>query len=784
MRSQARWRWSVGRRPSDVVRLVIAAAVVTSCALLARIPTINPVEVAIFGQLGDLPSASRPVWIAFGWIGSWVGIAAVSGSALYLKRISLGVQCATAGALAWGLARVIHGILGARPVPTTLLGDPRIVVSGTTGFTVPASSVAITAALCTVTGPYLTRSARTLAWAVTVLVGAADVALGDQLPLDVFAGAFLGWGVGLLFRLMWGAPGQKTSQDAVRRELDVAGLAPVSVAAVPRRTRGPSEFVVDTATGDVLSVKVVGRLHRRAGPWHKLRRMLASLDTRGEPRLSTTYHEADHEAFVSLLAERAGLRTPQVVLACRTEHASPLVVFRQVAGRRLTELAAAEIDDALLAEIWGQVALLAVARIAHHDLRAANILVDVTGRPWLLDFTFGEVGADATHISQDLAEALVSLSSVVGVERTVATACQALPADDLEAALGYLQPLALPRGIRTQLAGARYTLAELRETLADRLDRPIPGFRSPLRPATVAGLLLGGAAVYLLLPQLSSLADVAGLLRHARWGWLAAVVVTGFLAIVLSGVSILGSSHVHLPFWRTVAVQLAAAFTGRTTPGGVGFFGINIAYLERLGMRRSRAVGVTVLNLAASGVVATLVGVGGIVAIGGTRALRGVSVPTGWPVLVTVVGLAVVVGVVLGSPFGRRRLIAPAREVAVELLATLHHRGRAAQLIGGSLGYLVVSAFGLAASLAAFEPHFPLLGVLTVFVVGQTLGHLAPIPGGLGAVEAVTIAGLTALGIAPGPAVSAVLTSRLLAYWLPVLPGIAIFRYLQHQGTI
>jgi undecaprenyl-diphosphatase len=767
-----------------VVRLAIAVAVVTLCALLTRSPVINPVEVAIFDQLGKLPTASRPVWSALGWVGSWAGITAVSAAALYLRRISLGVQCAAAGALAWGLARVIHGVLGARPVPTALLVDPRIVASGLTGFPVPASSVAIVAALCTITGPYLVTIARMLTWTVPTLVGVANVALGEQLPLDVFAGVFVGWGVGLLFRLVWGTPGQKTSEDAVRRTLDVAGLAPVSVVAISRWTRGPSEFVVRTATDDVLRVKVVGRLHRRAGPWYKLRRLLASLDTRGEPRLSTTYHEADHEAFVSLLAERAGLRTPPVVLACRTEHGSPLLVRRQVTGRRLPDLAPSEIDDALLAEVWGQVALLAAARIAHHDLRAGNILVDRTGRPWLLDLTFGEVGADTAHTSQDLAEALVSMTSVVGVERAVSTACLAVPPAQLEAALGYLQPLALPRRIRTQVAGDRYLLAELRESLADRLDRPIPGFRSPVRPTTVAGLLLGGAAVYLLLPQLSSAPDVLGLLRHASWGWLAVAVGAGFLAIVLSGVSILGSSHIHLPFWRTVAVQLAAAFTGRTTPGGVGFFGINIAYLERLGMRRSRAVGVTVLNLAASGIVATLIGVAGVVGIGGTRALRGVSIPTGGPALLTAVGVVVLAGVLLGSPFGRRRILTPAREVAGELLTTLHHRLRATQLLGGSLGYLVASAFGLAASLAAFEPHFPLLGVLTAFVVGQTLGHLAPIPGGLGAVEAVTIAGLTALGVAPGPAVSAVLTSRLLTYWLPVLPGIAMFRYLQHRGII
>lgn len=765
------------------MRLLAAAGVVTLCSWLALVPAVNPVEVAIFAQLGELPAASRPVWVALSWLGSWAGVVVVSGVALYLKRISLGLQCAAAGALAWGLAEVMHGVLGARPVPAALLTDPRIVVAGLTGFSVPASSAAIAAALCTVVGPYLGTATRMLAWAVPLLVGLADVALGAQLPLDVFAGVFLGWGVAVLFRLLWGAPGRRTSEEAVREALDEAGLAPVRVVAVAHHLRRPLEFAVDTACGDVLQVKVVGRLHRRAGRWHKLRRMLASLETRGEPRLSSTLHEADHEAFVALLAERAGVRTPPVVLACRTEHGAPLLVRRQVTGRRLSDLARPEIDDALLAAIWEQVAMLADARIAHHDLRAANILVDAEGLPWLVDFTFGEAAADTTHTAQDLAEVLVSLSSVVGVARTVSSACRALPVERLESALVYLQPLALPRAIRDQVHG-RLALVELRETLADRIERPLPSFRSPVRPTTVAGLLLGGAAVYLLLPQLTSLTAVVGSLRRADWDWLAVATATGFAAIVLSGVSIQGSSHLPLPFWRTVAVQLAAAFTGRTTPGGVGFFGINIAYLERLGVRRANAAGVTVLNLAAVGVVSGIACVVGILGVGGSRTVSRVSIPTGWPLLFVVIGVVVVLGVVVGSPFGRRRILGPTLKVAGQLWATLHSPVRAAQLFGGSVGYLIFSALGLAASLAAFQPHFPLLGVLAVFVIGQTLGHLVPVPGGLGAVEALTIAGLTTLGVASTAAVAAVLTSRLLTYWLPVLPGIAMFRYLQHHAII
>ena len=95
-----------------------------------------------------------------------------------------------------------------------------------------------------------------------------------------------------------------------------------------------------------------------------------------------------------------------------------------------------------------------------------------------------------------------------------------------------------------------------------------------------------------------------------------------------------------------------------------------------------------------------------------------------------------------------------------------------------------MAGLGLVASLAAFEPHVPVVAVVTVFVLGQTFGHIIPTPGGLGAVESLMVGGLAALGVAPASAVAAVLTSRVLTYWLPVLPGIAVFRYLQHREFI
>jgi hypothetical protein len=57
-------------------------------------------------------------------------------------------------------------------------------------------------------------------------------------------------------------------------------------------------------------------------------------------------------------------------------------------------------------------------------------------------------------------------------------------------------------------------------------------------------------------------------------------------------------------------------------------------------------------------------------------------------------------------------------------------------------------------------------------------------PGGIGAFEAAAIVGLTGVGLANGPAVSAVVLYRLATYWLPVAPGWLCWRVLQRRDYV
>jgi undecaprenyl-diphosphatase len=724
------------------------------------------------------------VWQALTWFGSWAGIVAGAGLALYLGRIRMAVAVACSGTLAWALVLVLHALVDPRVVSSALLADA-LRVPGAEGFPFPSAQVAVIAALATAAAPYVTRAERYGSGVLIVGVAVADLFLGTSLPLDDFAGAVLGWGVGILVHLALGAPGRRSAEPTVQVALRQVGLVPEQVTQAGRQPLRPQHYRVTCVDGQRLQVKVVRRLNRLAGPAYKARRFLASAEVQNEPALSTPRREVEHEAYVTLLAERAGVGTLPVLLAGEVDHGPPFLIWQEIDCRPLSAMPPNEVDDRLLGDVWRNVRALGSARIAHHDLRADNILVDGSGGIRITDFTGSRVGGPDGQSFQDVAEALVSVASVVGVNRAVDSAVAALPPEMLRDSLPNLQTLALHGRFREQLVD-RADLVELRETLAERLGCEMPSFRSPVRPATVAILAAGGLAVYLLLPEFSSIGEVRSVIAQANWAWLAVAAVCGELAVVANSWTILGSARDPLPVGRTVGVQVAAAFTGRTTIAAVGYYAILIAFLERLGLRRTDAVGVLILNRAATSVVTVVATVVGLLVIGDAVPLGSVSIPR-WA-LTAGAGLVVAVVAFLVSPYGRRRVWHPAIGMLRQLLATmgptLRNPFRTVQLVGGEIAFLAFTAIGIVATLSAIGAHFSVVPVVGVYIVASTLGQLLPTPGGLGAVEGALVAGLTAIGIPPSTAIAAALVSRVLSFWLPVLPGIVAFRLLQHRGVI
>ena len=136
----------------------------------------------------------------------------------------------------------------------------------------------------------------------------------------------------------------------------------------------------------------------------------------------------------------------------KTADGSAVLAMDRVDGRSLDLIPARRVDDAMIRQLWTQVDALHRARIAHRSLRAANVVVDGTARPWIVDFSFAELGATQRQIALDVAELLASLAVIAGADRAVAGAAAVIGPDGVAAAVPLLQPLALSAGTRRAMA--------------------------------------------------------------------------------------------------------------------------------------------------------------------------------------------------------------------------------------------------------------------------------------------------------------------------------------------
>ena len=170
-----------------------------------------------------------------------------------------------------------------------------------------------------------------------------------------------------------------------------------------------------------LFVKVVVREWRDGDLlWRVVRRLTRRHQTR-PVRVGSPHHEVEHEASMALLAARAGVRAPEVLLVRSFDNGAGMLVEQRIGGADLQHTEPSRIDDALLTELWRQVGLLHRAGIAHGELVPANCLVDPDGRPWLVDFDQSRVVGQGPLLERDRTELLAALSALVGPERAKRT---------------------------------------------------------------------------------------------------------------------------------------------------------------------------------------------------------------------------------------------------------------------------------------------------------------------------------------------------------------------------
>jgi uncharacterized protein (TIRG00374 family) len=294
------------------------------------------------------------------------------------------------------------------------------------------------------------------------------------------------------------------------------------------------------------------------------------------------------------------------------------------------------------------------------------------------------------------------------------------------------------------------------------------------------------AVVGLVLLLAPGLGEVRDLLTEARPEWVA-------LAVAFEAMSCVSYVLLFRPIfcqsmpWRTSwEIGLAELGAGSIVPAsGAGGLALGAWILSRGGMPAERIARRSVafflikssVNFVAVAVLGTAMALG---LLGPELSLWLTAVPAAGALLVIAAVLVVPrlgPGGAVASDAGKTRralrevrkaLVGGTRE-AVQLV-----RSRNLLVITGSVGYWAWDNAVLWATFHAFDFSPPITVILMGYLIGQ-LGGLLPIPGGLGGIDGGLIGTLIVYGIPAAAATAAVLTYRVILFWLPLLLGAIAF---------
>ena len=328
--------------------------------------------------------------------------------------------------------------------------------------------------------------------------------------------------------------------------------------------------------------------------------------------------------------------------------------------------------------------------------------------------------------------------------------------------------------------------------------------------------LFGGVAVvvllvfgiYVVFPKLVGLDNAVRKLDDAVWYWIVIAIafnVVAFGAYVALFRGILGGTRndaVHQRLDLTASYQITMAGLAATrifSAAGAGGLVLTYWALRKAGMPRRRAAcrmvafmvllyGVYVIALILFGILLRTHVLPGDAPFGGTVV----------PAIVSAIVVAVFLLIALIPQDVERRLQSYAggyrrtryltrlakgpATVATGVrtaIAYVRHPQRGALAVGGAVGFWAANIAVLWASFEAFGGDVPFAVLVQGFFVGMA-ANLIPSPfGGVGSVDAGMIGAFVLFGIDEATVFPAVLTYRVIAFWLPIPPGIVAFFQLR-----
>jgi glycosyltransferase 2 family protein len=640
------------RRGRDVFRVASAFVVVVICWLANRANS-HP-EHVVATTMSSAPNGIRWLITAIWWAGSIGIIVLTAALALASRRWSavrdVGMACAISLACC-GVLVALYGSTGGRPP------DPSL---DNFDLHFPVIQVAVTVAAALAATPYFSRWLQRGIAAGIGLLALAAVVNGSGLPVAVLASLAIGWGSVAIVHLIVGSPlGLPSAQELVVLLGDL-GIQVDQVVPDQDQEWGVGRFsgVID---GKAAEVSVYGRDDSDAQLLAKTGRFLFYRDS--GPTLSITRRQqVEHEAYLTLMADRAGARVPAVLAAGPAGPArDALLVTQPPNGNRLSTFApfvppsddapsdgnppdaaasdaagsdaaasdaaasdaaasdgaasdgaasdaaapppGPEISDAAVDDVFRQLMALRDAGIAHGSLSTHTILADDAGHAGFVDFRYASTVALPDQLDRDTAAALAAVAEVVGPDRAIESAHRLVTPAALVAALPFLQRAALGSAGRS-MRGKKSSLSALRERGAAAAGVDVPKLIEPRRISWVTlvlvlGTLIGGWA---LIGVLINVTKSWSTIKGADWAWVALVFVLAQAAYPAIAITTVGSVTNPLPYGRTLALEVSDTFVA-LAGGSMAVLATRVRFFQQEGYSPTVAVSSGVLVSTASWIV-------------------------------------------------------------------------------------------------------------------------------------------------------------------------------------
>lgn len=343
--------------------------------------------------------------------------------------------------------------------------------------------------------------------------------------------------------------------------------------------------------------------------------------------------------------------------------------------------------------------------------------------------------------------------------------------------------------------------ADLPEPDADGVEVPIFTARRVVQTLVVVIALL--VVIYFLVPKLVGLSNALGKLDDADPLWIGIAVgfnVVAYITYIALFKAVVGGDALRLTWMETYEINMAGvAATLIFSAGGAGGIALTYWALRKAGMERRdvarRMVAFISLHYAFYPIALILFGIllrTGV--LNGKGSVELTIIPAG------IAGLLLILGALIAfiprdlerrfSPYahGERakaflHSAAKVPETVAEgfrfALGLFAHPSRGGLAVLGAAGFWAASIGVLWASFHALGVHVPLAVVVQGFFLGMVANLFPLAPAGVGAVDAGMIGAFVLFGIPEETVFPAILIFRLVAFWMPIPPGIVAFFQLR-----